>query len=110
MRRVLVSCLYVEEGREYRPGVVELYEQRVVNYHPLGDDDLALAEWLGGAIFLSGEEKENIPDNLTLEELKSFFYSSSEYKCYAYHLPVRVYESGGCIPLSSIVQLEDDDY
>lgn len=110
MRRVLVSCVYIEDGREYRPGIVELYEQRVVNYYPLTDDDLASSEFLGGAIFLSGEEPDNLPDNATLEELKAFFYSSDEPRCYAYHLPIKWVESGELIPASSVSLLEDDDY
>lgn len=110
MRRVLASVVFVDEERELRPGVVELYGQRVVNYYPVSDDDLGSSEWLGGAILLSGKDLPNTVDNIEFQQLKSLLLHSEQPKCFAYHIPVNVYESGNPISFSQIVCLEDEDY
>lgn len=110
MRRVLASVVYLDEEREFRPGVVELYGQRVVNYYPISDDDLGDSEWLGGAIFLSGEEMPDLTESLSFHQIKSHFLVSEQPRCYAYHIPVNVYDSGLPVTSADVVCLEDEDY
>lgn len=110
MRRVIVSVVYVDNEREFRPGVVELYGQRVVNYYPISDDDLGSSEWLGGAILLSGEELSDLKEEIDFSQIKSFLLEGDSPRCYAYHVPVHVYESEKTISPSRIILLEDEDY
>ncbi len=48
MRRIGVNTIIIGD-RELSPGIVEIVEQRVVNFYEL-DDELPMTEWLGGTI------------------------------------------------------------
>jgi hypothetical protein len=48
MRRIGANTIIIGD-RELSPGIVEIVEQRVVNFYEL-DDELPMTEWLGGTI------------------------------------------------------------
>ncbi len=55
MRRVAAHRLHYPGHGEMKMTVVEIEDDYVVNYYPIGEE-LPMTEWLGGDLFLSPEE------------------------------------------------------
>lgn len=111
MRRVLSNWVFRSEEQLLHRAVVVLCDEYVGHYYQLEDDDMPMAEWLGGIIFLTAKEDVVFPELVTLPFIKKMLLCEDEMPCYAYHIQgIDIYSD---IPFSSslITRLEDDgDY
>lgn len=109
MRRVGVNCLFKGENPCYDRSVVELYDERVCNYYSIDPDNLDMCEWIGGTVFLSAMNLEDLPKAGSVTDLLQHLASCTDYPTKAFHLPTKAYKQG-YYQAGQLVQLADEEF
>ena len=110
MRRVAANWVFRSENKIFKHAVVVLSDIYACNYYKI-EDDMPPAEWLGGIVFLSSQEEVELPEYVTINQLKSILLSEEFTPRYAYHLIGIEIDFQDSFPSSYLIRLEDDgDY
>lgn len=107
MRLVATNIVFRSESIMLHPAMVVLTDSYISDYAAI-DGDMPLVEWIGGVVFLTAKEDlEDLPEQVTVGQLKSLLLSDDMPR-FAYHLVGVDVNSQESFSPNLLVRLEED--